>query len=85
MPISTPDWLTLRGGELRPSKDALSCIVVLNGQPQYLVIPIPAGGKFACRVSQTVNGHRFDKGATFASLDEAMRGGLDDLRQALGW
>ena len=32
MPISTPDWLTLRGGELRPSKDALSCIVVLNGQ-----------------------------------------------------
>ena len=85
MSVSTPDWLTLHGGELKQSKDGRSITVYMNGQPQYLLIPVPAGGKHACRVSQTVNGKRLDSGATFASHDEALRGGLDDLRKALGW
>ena len=48
-------------------------------------MPIPAGGKYACRVAQSINGKRLDAGATFATRDEALRGGLDDLRKALGW
>ncbi len=85
MSLPTPDWLTLRGCELKASKDGHSAAVYCNGQPQYLLAPIPAGGKYACRVSQTTNGKRFDGGATFPTHDDALRGGLDDLRKALGW
>jgi hypothetical protein len=83
--MPTPDWLALHACEMRDSKDGHSSTIFVAGQPQYLLQPIPAGGKFACRVSQTVNGKRFDSGATFATRDEALRGGLDDLRKALGW
>ena len=48
-------------------------------------MPIPAGGKHACRVSQTVNGRRLDVGATFPTTEDAVRGGLEDLRKTLGW
>jgi hypothetical protein len=85
MAVTTPDWLTTHGGELRPSKDGGSFTVYLGGEPQYLLLPIPAGGKHACRVSQTINGKRLDAGSTFSSADDAVRGGLEDLRKALGW
>jgi len=58
---------------------------MLGDKPHYLLVPVPAGGNFACSVTQTVNGRRLDKGGTFPSMDEAVRGGLEDLRQALGW
>jgi hypothetical protein len=85
MAVPTPDWLKQRGGELRESKDAKSYTAYLGGEPQYLVVPVPAEGKHACRVSQTINGKRLDRGGAWPSFDEAVRGGLEDLRAALGW
>jgi hypothetical protein len=46
----------------------------------------PAVGKFACAVSATVNGKRYDDpAATFPTPDAALDGGLEQLRNALGW
>ncbi len=85
MAVTTPDWLTRHGGELRASIDGRSWLVYLSGDPQYLLLALPADGKFACRVSQTINGRRLDGKATYPTLEDAARGGLEDLRQALGW
>lgn len=85
MAVMTPDWLTQRGGELRASRDGRSYAVYLSGEPQYLVVPVPAGGKFGCRVAQSVNGKRLDGPTTYPAPEDAVRGGLDDLRKALGW
>jgi hypothetical protein len=85
MAVSSPDWLTQRGGELQPSKDGKSYTIYLRGEPQYLIVPVPAEGKHACRVSQTINGKRLDRGGAWPTMDDAVRGGLEDLRAALGW
>jgi hypothetical protein len=85
MAITSPEWLTQHGAELRPSKDGNSSTVYFAGEPQYLLLPVPAGGKYACRVSQTINGRRIDKTSTYATLDDAIRGGLEDVRKELGW
>lgn len=85
MSVPTPEWLTRHGGELRASADGRSWLVYLGGEPQYLLLAAPAGGKFACRVSQTNNGRRLDGTNTYPTLEDAARGGLEDLRQALGW
>jgi hypothetical protein len=85
MAVTSPEWLTQRGGELRQSKDGESYVVYVGDEPQYLLIPVPADGQHACRVSQTNNGKRLDGAATYATFEEAARGGLDDLRKALGW
>jgi hypothetical protein len=85
MSIPTPEWVKLHGGELRQSKDGRSWLLYLDGQPQYLVLPVPADGKFSCRVSETINGRRLDDGAIYPTLEDAARGGLEELRQKLGW
>jgi hypothetical protein len=85
MATTNPDWLTQHDGDLRASKDGKSYTIYLRGEPQYLLLPVPAAGKFAARVSQTINGKRLDGAGTYATFDEAVKGGLDDLRKALGW
>jgi hypothetical protein len=85
MAVTNPEWLSKRGAELRPSADGRSWVVFFDGGPQYLLVPVPAKGAFACRVAQTINGRRLDRGGTFPSVEAAVAGGLDDLRQALGW
>jgi hypothetical protein len=85
MAIATPEWLTRHGGELRPVSDGKSWVVMLEGKPQYLLTPIPAAGKYTCEVRQTVNGRRLESGAVYPSPEAALRGGLEDLRRALGW
>lgn len=85
MSVTTPDWLTQRGCRLLPSKDGHAWLVFLGEEPQYLLMPTPARGQFACRVSQTINGKRLDGDGTYATPEDAARGGLDALRQALGW
>jgi hypothetical protein len=85
MNLTAPDWLTRRGGALRPCPDGQSWAVLLDNQPQYLLRPIPAAGKLACLVEQTINGKRLDGKIVYASEDEALRGGLEDLRKRLGW
>jgi hypothetical protein len=85
MAVTTPDWLAQRGGELRPGKDGRSWSVHLRSEPLYLLQVVPAAGKHACRVAQTVNGKRLDRGGVYPTIEDAARGGLEDLRTALGW
>jgi hypothetical protein len=83
--VNAPEWLTKRGGMLRQHVDGQSWVVVLNGSPLYSVTPTPVGGKHSCRVVQSNNGKRLDCPTTFATRDEALQGGLEVLRHALGW
>jgi hypothetical protein len=84
--VTTPDWLAQHGGELRASRDGRSWVVYFDGEPQYLLMAVPVKGKFGSRISQTINGRRLDKdGTTFPTPEEAARGGLEELRKALGW
>jgi len=85
MSVPVPDWIKTRNGDLKGSKDSHSWVVYLAGQPQYLLEPVPAKGKFACRVLQTINGRRLDRGAVWDTREQALQGGLTDLREALGW
>ena len=40
---------------------------------------------FGCAITQTQSGKRVESKAVGATPEEALRGGLDELRQALGW
>jgi hypothetical protein len=85
MTVTAPEWLTRHGCELRPSQNGQSWTVYLNGAPEYTVVPVPAAGQHSCKVTQTNNGKRLDSGGTYPTLEDAARGGLEDLRKALGW
>ncbi len=85
MGVTAPEWLVRRGGGLRPHYDGQGWVVVFDEKPLYVVAPVPAGGKYTCKVMQTNNGRRLEKGSTYATADEAVRGGLEELRAALGW
>ncbi len=85
MTISAPEWLTKRGGTLRPGGDARVWFVVFRGEPQYKLTPVPVDGKFGCAVMQTINGKRIESATRADTPEEALRGGLEDLRKALGW
>jgi hypothetical protein len=85
MTLAAPDWLTKRGGELLPAPDGRSRLLMFNGTPQYKLTPGPAAGRYECIVMQTVNGKRLDKGATYPTAADAIRGGLEELRGVLGW
>lgn len=85
MPVSAPDWLAKRGGELRQAPDRQSWVVCFDGQPQYRLRPLPAAGKHGCEVEQLINGKRLEGKSTYPSADDAVRGGLEDLRKTLGW
>lgn len=83
--MATPDWVAQRGGEVRHGKDGTSASVYFAGQLQYVLVPVPAKGQHACRVTETINGRRVDGGNTYPSAAEALRGGLEELRAHLGW
>ena len=85
MLTTVPDWIKTRNGDLKPSKDGHSWAVYFAGHLQYLLEPLPAKGKFACRVIQAVNGKRLDQGTVWDCAEAALQGGLSDLREALGW
>jgi len=83
--VLTPDWLAKRGGVLQPSTKPGTWLVRLENSPQYRLVPIPAGSNYGCEVTQTVNGRRLEGSGTYPSIEDALRGGLEDLRKALGW
>ncbi|MHB1422540.1 MAG: hypothetical protein ACYC3I_04960 [Gemmataceae bacterium] len=85
MTVTTPDWLTQRGVHLQQSKNSESWLVYLDKEPQYLLMAVPVKGQYGCRITQTINGRRFDGSATYASVEAALQGGLEELRRALGW
>jgi hypothetical protein len=83
--MNTPDWLTQRGGDLKLGSDGQTWYVLFAGQPNYSLVAVPASGKFGCAIRQTINGARIPCAGAFATKEEAITGGLADLRQALGW
>jgi hypothetical protein len=85
MAVTTPDWLARHGGELHLGKEGRSASVYFAGQLQYVLIPVPAKGKFTCRVTETINGKRLESATTYPTAEDALRGGLEDLCKALGW
>jgi hypothetical protein len=86
MTMTVPDWLQTRGGALKPGVRPETTFVMLEGAPFYKLEVRPAGGKFACAVSNTVNGKRLDDPkATYPDASTALAGGLDQLRNSLGW
>jgi len=85
MSVTTPEGLSKPGGELRRATVPDTWLVLVGGEPQYRLVPVPAGGKFTCQVTQTNNGKRLDRGGLFPTEEDALRGGLEDLRVALGW
>lgn len=85
MAVAIPDWLARHGGTLRPAPDGQTWAVLFDHRPQYLLTPIPAKGKYGCQVEQTINGRHLESGGIYPGAEEALRGGLEDLRKALGW
>lgn len=85
MALATPEWLARHGGELRPGVDGHSRVAYFDGRPHYTLVPVPVKGRHGCCVMQTINGKRVDTGGAYNTVEDALRGGLEDLRKALGW
>ncbi len=83
--MNTPAWLAARDGAFRPGVMAQTWIVILAGEPMYRLFATTACGQFTCAITQTNNGHRLDGGKTYPSIDAALAGGLEELREKLGW
>ena len=82
---TAPDWLTKRDGSLKPGIAPHMVFVLVGGAPQYKVEARPAVGSFIAAVQQSVNGRRLDDGTTYPTADAALAGGLEQLRNKLGW
>jgi hypothetical protein len=81
-----PDWLARRGGALQPGVGPETTFLMIGGEPLYRLDVLPAAGKFACAVTNTVNGKRLDDPTkTSPSPEAALVAGLEQLRDALGW
>ena len=85
MALQAPEWLTRHSGDLKEGFDDRTCFVMLNGQPLYTIVPHPVEGKFGCVIIQANNGKHIESNATASSSEEALRLGLEELRQVLGW
>jgi hypothetical protein len=84
--MTVPDWLHRRAGALKAGVQPETWFVLVGGEPHYKLEVRPAAGRFACAVAQTASGRRLDEaGATYESFDAALRGGLEQLRERLGW
>lgn len=67
------------------SADGRSCSIYFAGQMQYVLRPVPAKGQHACRISTTINGQRLDGEKFYPTVESAFQGGLEQLREKLGW
>jgi hypothetical protein len=85
MALTTPEWLARHDCFLEAGPEGKTYLVLFGHEPQYQLVPIPLDGKFGCAVTQTINGRRLDGGGTYATMEEAVAGGLEDFRKALGW
>jgi hypothetical protein len=83
--MNAPAWLTQREGDLKPGVKADTWAVTLSGHPLYVLFVTTAKGQFTCVITLTNNGQRLDGGKTYPSLDAAFAGGLEELREKLGW
>ena len=83
--MTAPEWLTKRGAQLRQGLCAQTVFVEFAGIPQYRLDVLPAGGQFACAVTQAVNARRIDDATKYPDPAAALAGGLEQLRTKLGW
>ena len=83
--IPSPDWLAQHGAELRGNADGRSFTVYFGATLEYVLNIVPAEGQVTCKVKQTINGRHLESGAVHPTVEEALQGGLEDLRRALGW
>lgn len=82
---AVPEWLKLRDGTLRPGVFDTTVLVLLGGTPQYRLDARPGGGQYICNVIQTINGRMVGNDTKYPTKDAAWAGGLDTLRETLGW
>ncbi|HJZ55839.1 MAG TPA: hypothetical protein VKE74_12800 [Gemmataceae bacterium] len=80
-----PEWLTRHDGSLKPGIGDGVVFVMIGKEPQYRLEVRPAAGKFTCAVIQTVNGRQLGDGTTYPGAESALAGGLEQLRNTLGW
>ena len=84
--MAMPDWLARRRGQLERGVQPETRFVLVNGEPLYKLEVRPAVGRYTCTVTETANGRRLDDGAAiYPIFDEAIAGGLELLRDRLGW
>lgn len=83
--MTAPDWLLRHTGDLKLASDDRTWHVLFGHEPQYALWTTPVAGKFGCDIRQNNNGRRLECSGQFATPEEALRGGLEALRQALGW
>jgi hypothetical protein len=83
--MTAPQWLTRHGGSLKLGSDQRTWYVLVDGKPNYSVTHVPQNGRFGCKVRQTNNGEMLNVCGSFASPNEAIGGGLEELRKTLGW
>lgn len=84
--MTSPEWLTKRDCSLKPGLRDFITLVMMGDQPQYRVEVRPAGGHFAASVTQTTSGKRLDDPKlNYPDADAALAGGLEQLREQLGW
>lgn len=80
-----PEWLTNRDGSLKPGPNAQTWLLTLGGHPMHRLFATTAQGQFACVVTQSNNGQRFESGKLYPTTEAALAGGLEELRTTLGW
>ena len=85
MAVNAPEWLVKRGGSLTPGPYGDVWFVMLQGEPQYKLAPVPVAGKYGCAITQTINGKPIPSTTPADTAEAAIQGGLEDLRKVLGW
>ena len=85
MEPAIPNWLAIHGGRLAREANGSKWLVFLQDEPLYRLDTHPAEGKFACEIIQSNNGRHLGSSKTFSSEPEALQGGLEKLREILGW
>jgi hypothetical protein len=83
--MNAPDWLIRHEGAFRPGLNAQTWHVTIDGEPLYRLFVAPAKGMHECAITQMNNGSRMDDGKTYPTIESAFAGGLDELREKLGW
>ena len=83
--VTTPDWLAQHGAELRGNASGQSYAVYFGSNLEYVLNIVPVEGQYSCKVKQTINGRHLESGTAYPTVEEALHGGLEDLRRTLGW
>lgn len=85
MKLDAPIWLTSRRGGVSLGLNDSTWLVTVEGLQQYRLYAAPAKGQFTCSVTHSYNGKKIDGGKIYPTAEAALNGGLEELREHLGW